>query len=176
MLERLLPAAVLSALVGVDPRDPATSASAGRFSTDYTKFLDPNGLRGARIGVTRQTTTGYSTKTDAIYEEAIAAMKDAGAVIVDPADIPTAATIATDPSELTVLIYDFRRDLNSYLATRTGLEAHTLADLIAANQALADRELPFCADRPRQAPHRTRHPALGRRRRGAVFPAYQPSA
>ena len=136
-------AAVLGALVGVDPRDPATQASAGKFSTDYTQFLDAAGLRGARIGVARQTFTGYSAKTDAIFEEALAAMRDAGAVVVDPADIPTAQQIATDPSEFTVLIYDFKRDLNAYLATRHGLQVHTLADLIAANEALADRELQF---------------------------------
>ncbi|HVT57469.1 MAG TPA: amidase [Thermoanaerobaculia bacterium] len=136
-------AAVLSALVGVDPRDPATAGSAGKFSTDYTKFLDPNGLKGARIGVTRAVYTGYSVHTDTLYEGAIAAMKSAGAVIVDPADIPTAQAINSDPSEFNVLVYEFLRDMNAYLATRTGLAAHTLADLIAINNALASKELQF---------------------------------
>ncbi len=136
-------AAVLSALVGVDPRDPDTAASAGKFVTDYTRFLDPGGLRGARIGVTRKVYTGYSEKTDALYEEAIAAMKAAGAILVDPADIPTAAQISTDPSEFNVLLYDFKIEINRYLAGRTGLPVRTLTDLIAFNQAHADKEMPF---------------------------------
>ncbi|MBW8874892.1 MAG: amidase [Acidobacteria bacterium] len=136
-------AAILSALVGVDPRDPATAASAGKFSTDYTQFLDPNGLRGARIGVWRHTTTGYSRETDAIFEDALKAMSDAGAVLVDPADIPTVDALNATSDEITVLIYEFKRDLNAYLATRTGLQVKTLADIIAFNNAHASQELQY---------------------------------
>ena len=134
-------AAVLGALVGVDPRDPATAGSAGHFFTDYTQFLDPDGLNGARIGIFRNTVTGYSPETDAIFESAIQTMKDAGAVIVDPADVPTAQQILSDSAEITVLIYEFKRDIAAYLATRTGLSVHTLADLIAFNDAHAEQEL-----------------------------------
>ena len=134
-------AAVLSALVGVDARDPQTSGSAGHFSTDYTQFLDPDGLRGARIGVMRMGGfTGYSGETDALYEEAIQAMADAGAVIV-PAEIPTIDELNADQAEIIVLIYEFKRDLNAYLATRTGVPIHTLADAIAFNEAHAEQEL-----------------------------------
>ena len=137
-------AAVLSALVGVDPRDPATAASAGKFSTNYSQFLDPNGLRGARIGVMRGGgVTGFSNLTDALYEEALLAMKDAGAILVDPADIPTIDEINSDSAETIVLIYDFKRDLNAYLATRTGVPIHTLADAIAFNEAHAEQELKY---------------------------------
>ncbi|HEX3554056.1 MAG TPA: amidase [Thermoanaerobaculia bacterium] len=136
-------AAILSALVGVDPRDPATAASAGKFSTDYTQFLDPNGLQGARIGVWRHTTTGYSRETDAIFESALKAMSDAGAILVDPADIPTVDALNATSDEITVLIYEFKRDLNAYLATRTGLQVHTLADIIAFNNAHASQELQY---------------------------------
>jgi len=136
-------AAILSALVGVDPRDPATAASAGKFSTDYTQFLDPNGLRGARIGIPRMVYTGYSPEADAILEKSIAVMKAAGAVIVDPADLPSANDLSTDPSETNILLYDFKRDLNAYLATRTGLPVKTLADIIAFNKAHANEELQF---------------------------------
>ncbi len=137
-------AAVLSALVGVDPRDPATAGSAGHFSTNYTQFLDPDGLRGARIGVARAGgLTGYSIYTDAVFEDAIAAMRDAGAVMVDPADIPTIDDLVADPAELIVLVYEFKRDLNAYLATRTGVPVHTLADAIAFNTAHASTELKF---------------------------------
>jgi amidase len=135
-------AAVLGALVGVDPRDPATAGSAGKFFTDYTQFLNPDGLRGARIGVRRGGgVTGYSPETDALYEQAIALMKSAGAVIVDPADLPDADELAADPSEFTVLLYEFKQDIAAYLATRTGLSVHTLSDLIAFNNAHAAQEL-----------------------------------
>ena len=135
-------AAMLSALVGPDPRDPQTAASAGKFSTDYTQFLDPNGLNGARIGVWRHTTTGYSRETDRIFEEALAAMADAGAVLVDPADIPTVDALGATQDEITVLIYDFKRDLNAYLATRN-LPVKTLTDIIAFNNAHASQELQY---------------------------------
>jgi amidase len=135
-------AAVLSALVGVDPRDPATAASAGHFSTDYTQFLDPDGLRGARIGVMRGGgVTGYNRETDRVYEESIVAMAHAGAVIVDPADIPTIDELNADQAEIIVLLYEFKRDLNAYLATRTGVPVHSLADIIAFNNSHAEQEL-----------------------------------
>ncbi len=134
-------AAVLGALTGVDPRDPATQASAGHFHADYTQFLDPDGLQGARIGVLRSGVTGYSAVTDAIFEEALAAMADAGAVIVDPADIPTMDQLLTDQAELIVLVREFKTDLNAYLATRTGVPVHTMADVIDFNLAHAEQEL-----------------------------------
>ncbi len=136
-------ATVLGALVGVDARDPATAASAGHFFTDYRPFLDPNGLKGARIGVIRQVFAGFQDKVDAIYNQAIEAMKQAGATIVDPADLPSAQTIATSPDELTVLLFDFKADLNAYLATRGDPTIHTLQDLIDFNNAHAKEELPF---------------------------------
>jgi len=138
-------ATVLGALTGVDPRDAATQESEGRFFTDYTQFLDPHGLRGARIGVPRGLpfSFGVSSRVDAIMEEAIQAMQDAGAVIIDPADLPSADELLFGNDEIIVLIYEFKRDLNAYLATRTGVPVHTLAEAIAFNQAHADQELRF---------------------------------
>jgi amidase len=136
-------ATVLGAMVGVDPRDPATSASAGKFFTDYRPFLDPHGLKGARIGVIRQVFAGFQDKVDVIYNQAIEAMKNAGAIIVDPADLPDAQTIAASPDELTVLLFDFKADMNSYLAARGDPTIHTLQDLIDFNNAHAHEELPF---------------------------------
>lgn len=136
-------AAMLSALVGVDPRDPQTAASAGKFSTDYTQFLDANGLHGVRIGVLRTFYTGYSVKTDALFEEALTALQHAGATLVDPADLPTINDLLNDDSETIVLFYEFKRDLNAYLATRTGVPIHTLADAIAFNNAHAAQELQY---------------------------------
>ena len=136
-------ATVLGSMVGVDPRDPATSASAGKFFTDYRPFLDPNGLKGARIGVIRQVFAGFQDKVDAIYNQAIEAMSKAGATIVDPADLPDVQTIATSPDELTVLLFEFKQDLNKYLAARGDPTIHTLQDLIDFNNAHAKEELPF---------------------------------
>jgi amidase len=136
-------AAVLGALTGIDPRDPATAASAGKFKTDYTPFLDPNGLRGARIGVMRAGVTGYSPETDAVYEDALEALREGGATLVDPADFPADVMdeINAGDAEITVLLYEFKRDLNAYLATRTGIPVRTLAETIAFNEVEADREL-----------------------------------
>jgi amidase len=134
-------AAVLGILTGVDPRDPATQRSAGHSHADYTQFLDPDGLDGARIGVLRNGVTGYSTDTDAIFEQSLQIMADAGAILVDPADIPTMDQLLTDSAEIIVLIWEFKRDLNAYLATRTGVPVHSLADVIAFNEAHAEQEL-----------------------------------
>ncbi len=136
-------ATVLGALVGVDPRDPATAESQGHFFSDYRPFLDPNGLQGARIGVIRQVFAGFQEKVDIIYNQAIEAMKNAGAAIVDPADLPSAERIANSNDELTVLLFDFKADLNAYLAARGDPTIHTLQDLIDFNNANALQELPF---------------------------------
>ena len=133
-------AALLSVLAGTDPEDPATAAA--HVESDYTKFLDPDGLRGARIGVARAKFFGYSASADRLVEAAIDVMKRAGAVIVDPADIPHAGEY--DDAEFTVLLYEFKADLNAYLAG-LGDQApnKTLADLIAFNDRTRDRELPY---------------------------------
>ncbi|HKR75690.1 MAG TPA: amidase [Rhodanobacter sp.] len=132
-------AALLSVIAGSDPRDPATT-DADRHATDYTKFLDPNGLKGRRIGVVRQL-AGNEPNADRVLDAAIAAMKAQGAVIVDPVKLPHLGELG-DP-ELTVMLYDFKHDINAYLATRSGLKVHTLADLIAFDTAHAAEEMPW---------------------------------
>jgi amidase len=139
-------ALVLNALIGVDPRDPATALSVGKFATDYTRFLDPNGLQGARIGVARQSFFGVHAETDAIIEEVIDAMRRAGAEIVDPADIPHAGSKLADDIEFEVLLYEFQADMADYLSTRRPMredypQSRTLADLIAFNALHAAEEL-----------------------------------
>jgi amidase len=135
-------AILLSALVGVDPRDPATSSSGTRGQADYTKFLDANGLRGARIGVARAKFFGYSDVTDKLINDAIDAMKANGAVIVDPANIETAGKF--DDAEFDVLLYEFKADLNNYLAA-LGPRApvKSLQDIIDYNDRHKDQEMPF---------------------------------
>ena len=135
-------AALLGALAGVDPRDAATAAGRGKAAADYTAFLDPNGLEGARIGVARAKFFGYSSETDALAEAALVAMKRLGAVIVDPADIPHAGEF--DDAEFEVLLYEFKADLNAYLAEwAPGAPVRTLADVIAFNEQHRDREMPY---------------------------------
>ena len=80
-------AIALGAACGVDPRDPATAASAGRFHADYTTFLDPGGLKGARLGIARSF-PGFDDRVLKVFDEAVAALKAAGAEIVDPANLP----------------------------------------------------------------------------------------
>ena len=137
-------AAVLGALVGLDPvRDPQTLASAGKFFTDYTQFLNPDGLRGARIGFTRQY-EGSSLKTDAVFEQAVQAMANAGATMVE-VQLPHFDEVNAGAAEFTVLLFDFKVDLKKYLASRTGVPlAHgDLAAAIAFNKAHAAVEMPF---------------------------------
>jgi len=131
-------AILLTALAGVDPRDSATAASQGKVA-DYTQFLDPNGLRGARIGVARKY-FGFSDLVDQVMERAIEAMKHAGAQIVDPADLPSHGKF--DDSELTVLLFELKADLNAYLAAR-GAAPKSLADIITFNDQNRQKEMPY---------------------------------
>ena len=134
---------LLGAITGIDQRDPATQASAAKFHTDYTQFLDLDGLRGARIGIPRQVYFGYSAKTDAIVNAAIEKMKNLGAEIIDPADIPTARQISSSESEDTVLLFEFKLDLNAYLAELLESPVRNLAGIIAFNNAHAEEELKY---------------------------------
>jgi amidase len=132
-------AALLSVLAGADPRDPATR---GARVGDYLRALNANGLQGARIGVAREKYTGYSHAADEAFERALAVMKDRGAVIVDPANLATAGKF--DDAEFDVLLYEFKADLERYLATRApNAPARTLDALIAFNRQHADSEMPY---------------------------------
>ena len=133
-------AALLTALAGVDPRDVATADGKGRVS-DYTGVLDPDGLRGARIGVARNL-AGFHPDTDRLFDEAVAEMKRRGAEVVDPADVPNVKELG-DP-ELEVMLFEFKADLEAYLAS-LGPKARvkTLADAIAFNERNREREMPY---------------------------------
>ncbi|MEO5579982.1 MAG: amidase [Gemmatimonadaceae bacterium] len=135
-------AILLTALAGRDSRDSATLENPARGSIDYTRSLDANGLLGARIGVARAKFFGYSDSADRIVNDAIAEMKRHGAVIVDPADIPTAGKF--DDTEFEVLLYEFKADLNAYLASLgPGTKVRTLADIIVFNERDRAREMPW---------------------------------
>lgn len=134
-------AALLAGMIGEDPRDAATKGSGVRHA-DYLAALDPGALKGARIGVARRRYFGYSPPADRIADEAIAAMKAQGAVIVDPADIPTAARL--DDCEFEILLYEFKAGLNAYLkGLGPSARVRTLADVIAFNEREKERAMPF---------------------------------
>jgi amidase len=134
-------AALLTALAGVDPEDAITAESRGRASADYAQFLDANGLKGARIGVPRKS-FGFSDQVDKLMSEALDVMKKLGATIVDPAEIETAGKF--DDTELEVLLYELKADLNKYLAS-LGPRApvRSLKEVIEFNERNAAREMPY---------------------------------
>src|SRR6266568_4229965 len=134
-----------------DSRDPATSASPlGKLGqprpsipADYTAFLNPNGFRGGRLGVSRDF-EGFSAHTDAVFEASLTAMEKAGATLVD-VFFPHFSDIFSGGAEFTVLLFDFVQDLQKYLATRVGvpIAGGTLQDAINFNDNNASKEMPF---------------------------------
>ena len=134
-------AILLSALTGVDPEDSATAASAGKTQPDYTQFCDPEGLKGARIGVARKY-FGFSDAVDALMNQSLDIMKQQGATLIDPADIPTFGKF--DDSEALVLMYELKADLNAYLARLgPGAPVHTLQEIIEFNERNRQKEMPY---------------------------------
>jgi amidase len=133
-------AAVLTAIAGVDSRDGATAAGARHLPADFAAFLLKDGLQGARLGVARNY-TGFHEKCDALLEEALTAMRGAGARIIDPIELPNRGDYGDEEYE--VLLYEFKADLNSYLALRPDLPVRSLADLIDFNVSHADVEMPY---------------------------------
>ncbi|MGH2827007.1 MAG: amidase [Actinomycetota bacterium] len=131
-------AAVLGGISGVDRRDKATRSGRDHAPNDYTRFLDAGRLRGARLGVWRRGGFGHDA-TDAIIGEAIDSLRDAGATIVDPTDVRKAGSI--EDLGYTLLLYEFKADLNEYLHTRPGLAVQSLEDLISFNEEHADEEM-----------------------------------
>jgi amidase len=134
-------AILLGALTGVDARDPATQQSRVRAHTDYTQFLDPNGLQEARIGVARNF-SGFNEQVDQIMEACIDDMVRLGALIVDPADVANADQFWDN--EFEVLLYEFKTDLNRYLAG-LGPDApvHSLEEIIQFNTRNRDQVMPY---------------------------------
>jgi amidase len=133
---------LLGAMAGSDPQDPATRESDARGLRDYSKFLDASGLRGARIGVVREHLFGYSPAADRLAEAAIADLKAQGAVIVDPANIPTLGKF--EESELDVMMYEFKADLKQYLDwLGPAAPVRSLQDVIAFNESHKEQEMPY---------------------------------
>ncbi len=136
-------AALLGALAGVDPRDAATQASAGRSHPDYTRFLATD-LRGVRLGVPRAGYFGYSPRADAVVEEALDVLRAQGAVVLDPVAIPYFDRAALTEVERIVLSYEFKAGVNAYLAElEPGARVRTLSDVIEFNRRDPATNLPY---------------------------------
>jgi amidase len=133
-------AILLGALTGVDPDDSATGESAGKAQRDYAQFCDPNGLKGTRIGVARKY-FGFNEAVDALMEQSLEVMKKQGATLVDPADIETFGKF--DETELLVLLYELKADLNEYLGRLGDSPAHTLKEIIDFNERNRKKEMPW---------------------------------
>ena len=131
-------AILLAAMAGVDPRDPATASSQEHLVADYTPFLKADGLKGTRIGVARKL-FGFDPKVDKLMESCLEAMKKLGAELIDPVELEE----KFGETEFEVLKYEFKADLNAYLAG-LGPEArvHSLKEIIEFNEKNAERVMP----------------------------------
>ncbi|HSQ40352.1 MAG TPA: amidase [Anaerolineales bacterium] len=132
-------AILLGAMAGPDGRDKITKASVKRGFTDYTPFLDANGLKGARIGVAR-TLFGSGKRVAKIMESSLDVMKQAGAILID-VELKSSDTFGK--TELEVLLFEFKADLNAYLETCTDVSVHSMADVIKFNEENRARVLQF---------------------------------
>jgi amidase len=137
-------AILLGAMAGADAEDAATAVSTNgsqdKVFSDYTRFLDPAGLTGARLGVVRKN-FGFNDGVDQLMNSLIGEMKRAGAEIVDPADIPTIGKF--DESEFTVLLYELKADLAAYLERRGNSSVKNLKDVIEFNERNRAGEMPY---------------------------------
>ena len=131
-------ATLLSAIAGVDPDDAATENPSRKAEADYTKFLDRSGLRGARIGVVRRL-FGSNEKIAPIMKNALDAMQSEGAVLIDPVEISSLGKLGE--AENIVLQYEFKADMDSYLAQFPNAPMHSLQDIIEFNERNSDKEL-----------------------------------
>jgi amidase len=107
-------AALLSVLAGADPQDPANDfPERSHADSDYTNFLDPGALEGARIGVWRSISEGTGAGTAAVLDAAVEQFRELGAHVIDPVELPGVEKI-TMP-EFDALRYEFKHGINAYL-------------------------------------------------------------
>ena len=135
-------AMVLNAIAGSDWQDPVTLQADRRRSKDYTAGLQANALHGKRLGVVRKMVDGYDEETRALFDKSLAILIAQGATVVDHIELPYLEEL--DKDELTVLMYEFKADLNAYLAsTPASVKTRSMADVIAFNQQHADTVMPY---------------------------------
>jgi len=136
-------ATLLGALAGIDGHDGATKAGKGKVLADYTSALVPGGLKGARIGVVRKY-FGFHPGVDHVMKGVLDTLRQEGAVLVDPADIPTLGTFESD--EFTVLLYELKAGMKAYLdRVDASAQVHSLKDIIDFNEWQKESEMPYFA-------------------------------
>jgi amidase len=134
-------AIMLGVMAGLDSLDPASVAVGNRFETDYVRYLDLDGLKGARLGIARKFFAD-NAPMNAFLDSCVGILKDAGAVIIDPADLPLHGSFGAAEQE--VLLYEFKADLNAYLRRLKPTQpVRSLDALIRFNEAHRDREMPL---------------------------------
>jgi amidase len=130
-------AILLGVLAGSDPKDAATGEADARREADYTRFLVRDGLQGVRLGVVKNL-LGQHAQVDAVIRPALEVLKAQGASLVD-VELKSASY---EDAEFEVLLYEFKADLNAYLAGRGG-PVRDLVGLMAFNEAHRREEMPF---------------------------------
>jgi amidase len=136
-------ALLLSALAASDARDAVTAPAAAQ-ARDYTRFLQADGLRGKRLGVVRSHFGGRNDLVSAVIERSLDVLRAQGATLVEVAELPNESKY--DDSELTVLLYEFKADMASYLAEfAPGSPLKSLADIVAFNERNRERVMPHFA-------------------------------
>jgi amidase len=134
-------AVLLGAMAGVDPRDPATAAQTGMAAADYTRYLQPDALKGARIGVARSY-FGFDSRVDRIIEACIDVLRACGAIIVDKVEVVPEGKLGK--YEIEVLLYEFKADLNAYLAgAGPDARVRSFEDVVRFNNEHRDRVMPY---------------------------------
>ena len=133
-------AVLLGPLTGIDPRDPRTKESGGKSETDYTKYLNEDGLSGKRIGILKGA-FGYHEAVDEIMNKVVALLEEKGATVIKNIDVQGDRNYGR--SGYDVLLYEFKDGVNKYLASRPDLEVKTLEDIIQFNKDNADKEMPY---------------------------------
>lgn len=133
-------ALLMNVIAGSDANDAATK-DADQRKTDYTQGLDPQALKGKRIGIVSKLVNGYDKQTLALFKRSVEILKAQGAIIIDQVEIPHLEQTGKD--EYTVLLYDFKADLNAYLATTpTSVSTRNMADVMAFNKKNAKQVMP----------------------------------
>jgi amidase len=158
-------AVLLGAMVGTDRHDRSTQSKSRRAHRDYTRYLKEDGLKGTRLGVARNM-LGSDPRLVTILEASLEVMKELGAVIVDPADLPNMDTFGK--GELEVLYHEFKADLDGYLgALGSEAQVHSLKDVIRYNEENRDRIMPFFGQE-RMITAQTKGPLSAKKYRNAL--------
>lgn len=132
---------LLGEMVGVDERDKSTQLKRRKAHYDYSKFLDNTDLSGIRIGVARNM-LGSDQRIISILDNCLDILKELGAVIIDPTDLPNLTEFGK--TELEVLYYEFKSGLNAYLSELgPRSQVHSLEEVIQFNEDNKERAMPY---------------------------------